>query len=380
MRYLAIVLGTVAILATGGRAADTSASAEREYVDRVLTMNDSAASHVELAKWCEANGLSDRALVHWREALHRDPDCAAAKAALSGTGRNLRGESAASAAPAPAAAAAPAVPQDPTFAERRRELSKEIQDISIRYLGRQEPEMWNHGRTRILTMRDPAAAEPIARILGIGDEAVRKLACEALGQIPGDEAAKLLVKFVLSDQSDDVFKEAVASIERRTDHAAMPMLTNALNGSQKVMNRAAWALGEIRDLATAPALIAHLRRPETKTLKAPAGSAATSSGPSAYMMVGTITTYVADVQPVVAQAAVGWDPTIGAIPVGSCLVVGNPRVTIYRTIIEFVPQPAVRDALQKIAGQDCEYNPAAWRDAIEKTQRDQAKAAAATTP
>ena len=379
MRHLAIVLGTVAILAAGVQAADTSASAEREYVDRVLTMNDTAASHVELAKWCEANGLSDRALVHWREALHRDGDCAAAKAALNGTGRNMRGESAAS-APAPAAAV-PAAPQDPSFGQRQREFTKEVQDISIRYLGRMEPEMWNHGRVRILSMRDPAAAEPIARILGAGNEAFRKLACEALGQIPGNEAARLLVKFVLADPSEDVFKDAARAIERRTDSAAMPLLVNALNGSQNALNRAAWALGETRDLAAAPALIAHLRRPETKKLEAPRGGGATSSGPGAYMMVGTIVTYIADVTPVVAQAAVGWDPTIGAIPVGSCLAVQQPRVMIYRTIIEFVPQPAVRDALGKIAGQDCEYNPAAWRDAIEKTRREQAKAAAAgTTP
>jgi hypothetical protein len=43
-------------------------------------------------------------------------------------------------------------------------------------------------------------------------------------------------------------------------------------------------------------------------------------------------------------------------------------VTIYRTIIEYVPRPAVHDALQKMLGEDHDFNAAEWRAALAKKQ------------
>lgn len=94
MRSAALAVALVSILATGVRAADSTAPAPREYTDRLLKMEDTAAGHVELAKWCEANDLADRARTHWQEALQRDPDCAEARAALGFVKRNMRVRSA----------------------------------------------------------------------------------------------------------------------------------------------------------------------------------------------------------------------------------------------------------------------------------------------
>ena len=76
----------------------------------------------------------------------------------------------------------------------------------------------------------------------------------------------------------------------------------------------------------------------------------------------------------VAEAAVGWDPTIGAIPVGTMVAAHNPRVTIHRTVIEFVYQPVVREALKKITGQDFEFNSQAWRDWLRRRESDRGAA------
>jgi len=67
---------------TGAAAAQDDFALQKAYNDRLLAMDDSAAAHVELAKWCEEKGLADRALVHWQEALSRDPENAEAKRAL----------------------------------------------------------------------------------------------------------------------------------------------------------------------------------------------------------------------------------------------------------------------------------------------------------
>jgi len=347
---------------------------QREYTNRVISMADTAAAHVELARWCQANGLADRARVHWQEAIARDADCAEARAALGFVKRNMEWVQvpAAPAAALDPAQAPPAAPQDPKSADRQRVLNAEVQDIFVTCLLSGDPQNRSEGRQRLLAIRDPAAAEPIARILSLGGDDARRLACEALAGIPGDEAARILVRFVLSDESQEVQRAAVAALASRPDDRGLQQLTNALKGSQRSLNRAAYALGEIGDLAAAPALIAHLRTPETRILKAPAsGGGASDTG--AYLFTGTVITYIAGAKPVVAEGAVGWDLQLGAIPVGTSLAIRNPRVTIYRTIVEFVQQPAVHDALHKMLGEDHGYNSADWRAALARKQAGAAK-------
>ena len=379
-------------LVAGLVSADDDAQVQREYTHRVLSMPDTAAAHVELATWSRANGLADRARVHWQEAIARDTDSAEARAALGFVKRNMEWVQVPAAPAAPGAPAAPAAaldpaqappaappstggrtgPQDPKSADRRRVLNAEVQDILVTCLSSGDPQKRSEGRQRLLAIRDPAAAEPIARILSLGGDDARRLACEALAGIPGDEAARILARFVLSDESQEVQRAAVAALASRPDGRGLQQLTNALKGSQRSLNRAAYALGEIGDLAAAPALIAHLRTPETRILKAPA-SGGGSSDTGAYIFTGTVITYIADAEPVVAEAAVGWDLQIGAIPVGTSLAIRNPRVTIYRTIVEFVQRPAVHDALQKMLGEDHGYNSADWRAALARKQAEAAQ-------
>jgi len=61
---------------------DAEVALQYEYNERVLNMDDSAASHVELAKWCREHGLLDRAKAHLKSALVREPENAEAEAAL----------------------------------------------------------------------------------------------------------------------------------------------------------------------------------------------------------------------------------------------------------------------------------------------------------
>jgi hypothetical protein len=366
----------VGFLFSAAVAATPSPQVQSEYANRLLTMQDTAAAHVALAQWCAASGLDGRARVHWQEAIARDADNKEARAALGYVRHNMEWVQG-SDLPAGAAEASPAVapkaPQDPTFGQRQRAIGHDVQDALVNYLSSMNEPTRQEGHLRILMIRDPAGAEPIARILGIGSVETRKIACEALGQITGEEASKLLVKFLLSDESEDVAQAAAAALKDRQDRGAIQMLLNALNGSEKPTARAAYALGEIGDLATAPALISHLKKPETKVLKAPAPANSGTGNIGSYFMSGTIVTYIANQTPVVATGAVGWSPTIGAIPVGSMIAAENPRVMIYRTIIEMVPQPAVHDALQKMTGQDFDYNSAEWRTWLDKQEREKAR-------
>jgi len=364
MRRLVAVSVLLAALAAFAAAADYSEQLEREYTDRLLTMDDSPAGHVALARWCEGVGLAEKAVRHWNEALFRDADHKEARAALGFGRRGLEwvkaGEDPAAGAMDPAIFGRPApVPLDP---ERHRALERRIQGIYATYLGATDDETWTEGAREMLMVRDPAAADIVHRVLAAGDERTRRLMCDVLGQLPGPEAARRLVCVLLQDPAESVFHAALKDIDMRSDDYCVGALLNGLNGSEQVLRRAAYALGELGEWEAVPRLIGRLRTPEPRltTYDAPRrGSAA--DGPGAYYFSGTIVTYIADVEPVVSEGAVAFNPVIGAIPVGACLVVENPRVTIHRTIIEIVHQPRVREALRKITGRDFEFDEDAWR-------------------
>jgi hypothetical protein len=81
------------------------------------------------------------------------------------------------------------------------------------------------------------------------------------------------------------------------------------------------------------------------------------------MFSGTIIPYVADVHPIVSGNAVAFDPVIGYIGsgVGIGSTAGPQEVTVEKTKIKLVEQPAVLEALKKITGQDFGYNLFQWR-------------------
>jgi len=224
----------------------------------------------------------------------------------------------------------------------------------------------------MLAIRDPAGAEAVVRILGIGDEKTRGLACEVLGQMASDDAARLLAKFVLTEESDSVRLAAINAIKMRTDRAAIQPLVNGLNGQIEARTRAAYALGEIGDLTAALSLVTHLRRAETRIAIVPAPDIPTPS-----MFSGTIIPYVAGARAVVSGRAAAVKPQIGYIGAGNGFGGGEEPTVVRRMYVAWVPQPEIRAALAKIAGQDFVYNPAAWRDWIEQAlqkERDQARA------
>jgi len=325
---------------------------EQAYVDRLLAMDDSAAAHVDLANWCAAHGLAEKAKVHWSEALLRDPDNAEARAALGFVNRNGQWVPVSEAEPAPIAP-----PADPTFAARRQALARDIEDVQQHLLVSPSAAAWTEGRNKILAIRDAAAAEPIARILGAGDVNCRLLAAEVLGQIPGDEALRYLLGLALADPADAVHRTAIESLKDRADDRIVQQLIYALaRGREPTMRRAAYALGELGAMEAVPALIANLRTVEYRNVMVKE----LRQSPS--MFVGTLTPYIAGLRPVVSGGAVAYDPIIGYIVSGGGISFAQPpqEVLVEKTQAERVEQPDVLEALKKITGRDFGYDEAEW--------------------
>jgi len=343
---------------------------EGQYIDHLLAMDDTAAAHVALARWCEARGMHDRARVHWREALVRDDNQPEARAALGFVRRGLEWVPAETARPAPLP-----VETDPTLPARRLELEREIRDVANDLLGADDPDKIRQGRLRIMMVRDPAAAEPIMRVLGIGPIEWRVLAAEVLVQIPGDDALRFLLGLALADTSDAVHDAAVESLRLRDDHRVVqPLIYACARGLEATMRRAAHALAELRAWEAVPALIANLKTVEYHTVLVTELRRPTA-------VSGLLVPYVMNVRPVVAPGVVAYDPVIGYIsPYGFVEYRRPVEVTTEKTEARTVEQPPVLEALKKITGVDHGYDEGAWRrwlTAEERRRAEKERAAAA---
>jgi len=351
--FVLVLLAATALAQAGAAPARPSVETEQEYTDRLIAMDDSAASHVALAKWCAAHNLADRARVHWQEALVRDPDSAEARAALGFVRRKgewVRPEQ----VPTPPAAPGP---QDPPFLERRKAAAEEVLKVMRTLLLPSDPDKWTQGAVRILMIRDEAAAGPIAQILGASGVEHRTLACRALAGIPGDEATSYLLGFLLADESREVHDAALAALKDRLDDRVVDQLIYALaRGRPETMQRAAHALGVLGVREAVPALIANLRIVEYRTVL----EREIQYPPP---ILGGIA-FVAGVRPVVGGHVVAYDPIIGYITPGGIRIpqYEQPQeVLVPKIQRNLVDVPVVRDALKAITDQDFGFDQAAWR-------------------
>lgn len=369
-------IGTIAVclcLAAGPTlAAEAPAApptAGQPYLDRVLRMPDTAAAHVELAQWCEANGLPARARVHWQEALFRDPENRAARAALGFVRRGDRWVPAEEAGPPPTQSP----PTDDTFQARQRAAREELLEVSRRLLIHSNEQAWAEGRRRVLMIRDPAAVEPVVRILGIGDEPTRVLAAEVLAQIPGEESLRHLATMAYADASEEVHRVAIEGLKRRDDSAGaiQPLATALARSKPPASLRAAHALGELGSMDAVPALIANLRTTEYRTVMV----REIRMPPP---ISGLVIPYVAGARAVVAPGVVAYDPIIGYITPNGIRIPGYEQpqeVLVPQTVTEVVDQPAVLEALKRISGRDLGYNVTEWRKWYAEKQREPSAAA-----
>jgi hypothetical protein len=331
--------------------------AEQQYVDRLIEMADTAAAHVEMAKWCASRGMADRAKVHWREALVRDPDQAEARAALGFVRRGDTWFPASASAPEPPRPEASPEPPGPSPGQRRLQIAADLRQIARTLLVPADPARWTQGAVKVLTIRDAAGAEPVARVLGAGGPEHRRLACQALAGIPGDEATSYLLGFLLADESPEVRQAALEGLRTRLDDRVVNQLVLAVaRGRQETMQRAAHALGEYGVERAVPALIANLRIVAYRTvyekeLRYPPP-----------VTVGI--PFVADVRPVVGRSVVAYDPVIGYVTPGGIRIPQYEfpqEVLVKKTERTYVEQPVVREALKAITGQDFGFDEAAWR-------------------
>jgi hypothetical protein len=334
-----------------------------EYAVRREKLVPTATADFELGEWCQAHDLPDLAELHYEAALERDPDFADARAKLGHVerdGRWLTAEEQRREA---------AVDEDDTPRETAESPSwtRRIK-IIVQGLAAESVDRRREAEDQLLELKDPEAVGPLVRVMGRGEPALRILLARALGEIPGDAATKALVGMILREPEDAVRAAILEPLRRREGDVAAARLTRALKSPDvPVINRAAWALGELEVFAAVPRLLDVLVTYEERIELVPSGPA--YDGPPGPLIAynGIAAAYMTG--PVVGPGVAAYGATVvpnvyGFTPSGAPFGPGVGGG--YRP-----PQPAlvgytsrnveVLGALSRMTGQDFGYDVASWR-------------------
>ena len=341
---------------------DEAPSVFDEYETRRKAAPNTAAAHVELARWCDQKGLKAEKKTHFQRAMELDPDCEPARAALgfvringlwvdgkpdkSPDGRKIARTQPVKAESQPA----PTDSDEKLVAAAQSRWYQRIRALRVWVTDTIGDKASDDAKRKLLEITDPLAIVPLARVLSEGDAASRELLVEALSRFPQDEATLNLAVLALSDPLDHVRTLALSKLAQRDDPRVVPQFRKALQSdNDELIRRAANALGALKAKPAIPELIELLTARRLKSVQV-------SLRPMVYFnqfvqsfdtqysvhMGGGNVTYTPAVGVATSGVAMGFDPQMEV-----------RQVTVFRT--------EVLEALKRITDVNFGFDDAAWR-------------------
>jgi len=364
-------------------------------VKRQATPTGDADARLELGLWCEGNKLPDLARLHYEEAAEAGSAQAHEKLGhvLRGD-RWLGGDDLREAQGMVRDKGRWVTVGQKEQLDRGRAGAAEQSVLVRRVRALREAIVYGaedrrrEAESQLLDLRDPAAVAPLVRVLGQDNGPLRILMAKALGTIPGPEAASALVARLLGEIDPGPRSALMDELERRDEDrlAVVKQLTRAVGSDRpEVVNRAAWALGNLRAVAAVPTLVGGLVRSKSEFVLEPmGGEPVPATGGYGYPRVagapiaynGSSVGYLTP--PAVAPGAVAFGAYsgpaygigLGGLGLsdygGAGLSVGGgtagaSRVPPMRYVTTTVQNVEVLAALDKLTGQNFGYDIDAWR-------------------
>ena len=110
--------------------------------------------------------------------------------------------------------------------------------------------------SQLMAIRDPDAVVPLVRVFGQDDAPRRVLLALVLSTIGGPEATSALIERVLAEPDAEVRSITFEHLKQRGDAGIAGRFVRALGREDiKVINRAAWALGNLNSQESVPHLV-----------------------------------------------------------------------------------------------------------------------------
>jgi hypothetical protein len=208
---------------------------------------------------------------------------------------------------------------------------------------------------------------PLVRVFGSDERPQRILLSHVLATISGPASTSALVKQLLIEPDDEVRSSVYDRLKERDEPGVVPQLIKALKTSDlNVINRAAWALGNLGAAEAVPKLIPVLVSTDMQIVMVspddvnPGGNGG-SGMPLAPVGVTKNGNVAVLTPPVVGNGVVAYGAAV--VPYGTFAAGANPPAPR-------LPEPAVATfsyknvevlkALEKLTGQDYGYDSDAW--------------------
>jgi hypothetical protein len=356
-----------------------------EYVLKRGQVGPNAQAEYDLGVWCEQSKLADLARLHFETALTRDKDFAPAHKKLGHTQRGdrwltadelrqvqglvkYRGQWITEEEKAKRDESAQASAAQSSWLRRIKTLRQSLANTGS--------SQSREAEAQLMRIREPEAVEPLMKVLGHDEPTMRVLLAHVLGAIPGKESARALVNMILAEFQSDVRSTVMEELKQREDPGIVPQLLKALRSEDvRVINRAAWALGNMGAINAVPALIGALVTTDEQIVLV-GGNEGQASGPSP--AIGPPPALMAMNQnwlgyltgPVMAPGAVAFGAY--SVPfISPAQVLGGPmlgggggtsgRGPTPRAVTFTYQNTEVLAALTQLTGQDFGYDTSAWR-------------------
>ncbi|MEP0845601.1 MAG: HEAT repeat domain-containing protein [Phycisphaerae bacterium] len=347
-------LGIVSVPVAAVLRVDPAPSPFAEYDRRREQTPDSPEGQYSLAQWCDSVGMRAEKRKHLLRVIELDPEHAGARGALGYVRINglwVDGRAAEkSAASQPVASEPASAPADPAklIAQVQNDWTRRIRAIRMNMLDTGSPRIAADGRKRILEIHDPLAILPLTRVLSDGGRYSRETLVLALSQFPQDEATLNLAAMALADPDEQIRRAVLSELLRRNDPRVIPQFREALlTDSDKLIRRAAIALGKLNAEAAVLDLVEVLTTQRRKVVEVPA-SVYFDACAQKYQSGSSIS--------LGGFSNVRYRPSIGvAFNPGAfaATTLEERDVTVFRT--------EVLEALRAITGKDFGFDAEAWR-------------------
>lgn len=231
------------------------------------------------------------------------------------------------------AADTPPAEAPPTLQEMQRELRK----IRAKYLGTmRNQELRQIGIAKVREYTDPVIYPDLLEIFAREKEDVRTAILDHLLDQKNDQADATLAWAAMYDKQEWFRAAALDRIHRRTAEVGQvpERVQWAIAGGLKQrgsedIGRAAELAADLRLFEAIPMLI----NLQVQGTGAGVGGGGSPGGDLAYIFIGTQQAFVSDLQPVVGDSAVGFDPELSVATDGTVMRVQSASVVTYRTIV-----------------------------------------------
>lgn len=265
--------------------------------------------------------------------------------------------------------------------KKRVEAEKVMRTIRFKNFGdKNVPEIRQAGIAELRKITDPAAFPGMVEIFRDERPDVRKAVCDHLADINTDQSLATLAYAAVYERKPEFRQVASTTLKAKVDERkSVPDGVNTViasgleSASGAFRGDAARLAGTLKIIEAIPAMIAAQLSPT---------GGGSGGGYIAYIVVGTQRAYVADLDPVVGDNSVAFDPVPGVITEGVVLAINDAVAIEYHTGVH----DALVDMTSKLSGEDTSklgWNPKKWQawyagTLLPKLEREKAQEKAKT--